>query len=121
MEDVLRPRVKDSQAHEIAHGKHAAVDLIEGEPVFHLAFKASEHRARVFDEQFDSPAVSPAVEFPAHGKGHLIVAQGDQWLDAVFQALVDHIFIKLKALFIGNLLEAGWVNPGPVDGKAVAS
>ena len=47
------------------------------------------------------------------------MADGDQRLDAVFQALVDHPVVELQARLVGPVLLPGGEDTAPGDGEPV--
>src|SRR5699024_10965284 len=77
---VLALFKEDARAHEGQVQQH--VDLVEGQPVFHLVLVAGKDGGAVFQVGVDHPAVFPAAVFLDQGDGGVKVADGDQRLDA---------------------------------------
>src|SRR5699024_6140866 len=101
-----------------AHVHGAAVDLVEGQPVFHLVLVALKQHLAVLHVQVHQLAAGPAVVFFDQGIGQLVVADGDQRLDAVLFAAVKDAVVEGQALFVGLGLLPGGEDAGPVDGGA---
>ena len=94
------------------------VDLVEGEPVPDPAAIALEQGAGVALEEADEAAVGPAVVGARQVQRGLIVADGDQWLDAVLLELVEDPVVEGKSLLVGLGLVAEREDTAPGDGEA---
>ena len=101
-----------------AHGHGAAVDLIEGQPVLDLILVPLKNGLAVVHIELDEFPADPAVVLFHQRIGQLVVADGDQRLDAVLLAAVKDLVIEFKALLVRLRLHAGGENAGPVDGGA---
>ena len=101
-----------------AHGHGAAVDLVEGQPVLYLVLVALKDGLAVVHVETDQLAGSPAVVLFHQSVGQLVVADGDQRLDAVLLAAVEHTVVELQTLLIGFRFPAVGEDAGPVDGGA---
>ena len=109
---------QDACAHERHVEQH--VDLVEGQPVLDFAGVTGEDGGAVFQVGIDHAAVFPAAVLLDEGDGGIKVADGDERLDAVLQALVDHLLIELQALFVGGVVVAVGQDTGPCDREAIA-
>ena len=58
-------------AEDVVFVVHLVVDLIEGQPVFHLALKTVEQRFRKTDEGGNGAAVPPTSVFFQQGNGQV--------------------------------------------------
>jgi hypothetical protein len=95
------------------------VDLVEGEPV--LAFGADaleEHAAELKVAVDDMTALPAPVGLGEMGR-ELIVADGDERLNAVRKKLIHDVHVKLDSLFVGGVLIARGEDAAPGDGEAV--
>ena len=101
---------------------HAAVlqdvDLVEGEPVAHEALVLGEDRAAQVEVEVHAATVHPAVVLLAQPHGDLVVRDGDQGLDAVVAAALEHVPVELDARLVGLVLVAHREDAAPVDGGA---
>ena len=70
--------VQDAQPGVDAKGIHSGIDLVEGEPVMHLALVAIENRLAVMQVIIDQAAIHPAIEVLGQIKRIFIVADGDK-------------------------------------------
>ena len=95
------------------------VDLVERDPVLHLALVPLKQDLAVFQVQVDHDAVAPAVVLAGQGQGRFVVGNGDERLDAVLVALVNDIIVELQARLVGLCFLAGGENAAPRNGKAV--
>ena len=102
----------------LTKGHHACVDLVEGQPVFDLILVALKDGLAVVHVETDQLAGSPAVVLFHQSVGQLVVADGDQRLDAVLLAAVEHTVVELQTLLIGFRFPAVGEDAGPVDGGA---
>ena len=66
-----------------AHGHGAAVDLVEGQPVLYLVLVALKDCLAVVHVELDQFPGSPAVVLFHQSIGQLVMADGNQRLDAV--------------------------------------
>ena len=96
------------------------VDLVEGEPVFHLSLVAVKQHFTVVHIGIHHAAVLPAAILFYEGNGGIEVADGHKRFNAVFVALIKHILIELQALFIGPGIVAVRQDAGPCDGQPEA-
>ena len=101
-----------------AHGHGAAVDLVEGQPVLYLVLVALKDCLAVVHVELDQFPGSPAVVLFHQSIGQLVMADGDQRLDAVLLAAVEHAVVELQTLLIGFRFPAVGEDAGPVDGGA---
>ena len=93
-----------------------AVHLVEGQPVFDEVLIPHKADMAELGEAVDDPAIHPAVVLGGQGQRHLVVAQGDQRLDAQTAHLGEKVLIELQAFLVGFGLLAGGEDPGPGDG-----
>ena len=96
------------------------VDLVEGEPVLHLALEAVEQHLAVVDIGVHHAAVLPAAVFFDEGNGGVKVADGDQRLDAVFMALVKNAVVEGQPRLVGLGVVAVGQDAGPRNGQPEA-
>ena len=115
---ILALLKQDARPHERHMQQH--IDLVEGQPVLDFPGIAGKDGGTVFQIGVDHPAVFPAAVLLDQGNGGIKVADGDERLDAVLQALVDHLLIELQSLFIGDVVVAVGQDTGPCDGEAIA-
>ena len=101
-----------------AHRHGAAVDLVEGQPVLDLILVPLKNSLAVIHIELDEFPAGPAVVFFHQRIGQLVVADGDQRLDAVLLAAVKNAVVKFQALLVGLALHASGEDAGPVDGGA---
>ena len=73
MQEIPRALVADAQGHVVAQGQGAAVDLVEGQVVPHLALEVGNHRTGVTLKQRDHLAGGPAVVLVDQVQRHLVV------------------------------------------------
>ena len=111
--------VQDAQPGVDAKGIHSGIDLVEGEPVMHLALVAIENRLAVMQVIIDQAAIHPAIEVLGQIKRIFIVADGDKRFDPGSVQFIKHRIIKSQTLFIGLLLSAGGEDAAPADGHPV--
>ena len=121
---------RKAHGHDVLLGQDAArdegaeaavlqhVDLVEGEPVLHQALVLGEDGTAQVEEEVDAAAVRPAVVLLGEAHGDLVVADGDERLDAPLLALREHGTIELDACLVGLGLVAHWIEAAPVDGRA---
>ena len=96
------------------------VDLVEGEPVLHLALVAVEQHFAVVHIGIHHAAVFPAAILFDEGNGGVEVADGDKRLDAIFMALVEHRIVEGKTFFAGLGVVAVRQDAGPRNGQPEA-
>ena len=114
MAQVKGARIENTEAHVVTKGHHAAIDLVEREPVAALAPEMLHDSFGILHIAVNSLTRSPAVDLLAHSKGHLVMAQRHEWLDAVLAALVHHAIVKRKASLVGLTFESRWEDARPV-------
>ena len=112
---LAREAVRDQRAAGNGVAQHG-VHLVEGEPVFDVLAKALKADAGVLDKEVDHLAGCPAVEVGHKGQRRVIVAQGDQRLNAVGLALLEHILVEGNALFVGLFVPGVGEDAAPADG-----
>ena len=90
----LRLRRHDAAREQrlVQHG----VDLVERQPVFYFIPIARKNRAHVPLIEADEVVTHPAVVCFRKMKRRLVVRDRDEWLDAVFPALVEEIVVELQ-------------------------
>lgn len=93
------------------------VDLVEGQPVFHLAPVPVEQHLTVMHIGIHHAAVLPAAVFFDEGNGRIKVADGNKRLDPIFMAFIEHGIVEGKALFARLGIIAVWQDAGPCDGQ----
>ncbi len=93
------------------------IDLIEGEPVFHLFSVSCEDRADKVLIESDHLPVDPAVIGLRQMQRRLIMGDRHQRLYAIPQAFVKQVVVKLKPLFVGLLFVPLRENAAPRDGR----
>ena len=89
------------------------VDLVEGKPVVHKAGVFFEAGLGVAGKAFQRFAAAPGAVLLHQTHGDVKVAQGDQRLNAVLPALLEHIAVKGHALRVGGPFIAVGVQAGP--------
>ena len=94
------------------------VDLVEGEPVLDPLAIALEQGAGVALEEADEAAVGPAVVGAGQVERGLVVADGDQRLDAVLLELVEDPVVEGQPLLVGLGLVTEREDAAPGDGEA---
>ena len=94
------------------------VDLVEGEPVAHALPVALEENPGIAFVEADEPPVGPAVVRARQVQRGLVVADGDQRLDAVPLQFVEDTVVEGQALLIGLGLVSAWEDARPGDGEA---
>ena len=107
-------------AEDIGPVVHLVVDLVEGDPVFHLTLISSEAGFRIIQKEVDDPAVGEAAVFGGQRVGDLEVGEGNNGLDAMPQQLVEDRVVEGQALLVGSCFVASGKDPGPGDGGAEA-
>ena len=123
---LLQFRQGAVEALEVAGGGHdtgiegPGVDLVEGQPVFHLALILGENDLAEIHVEVDQAAVRPAVVLLHQGVGQLVVGNGHQRLDSVLLAAVKHLVIKCQSLLVGFRFLASGEDASPVDGQPEA-
>ena len=96
------------------------IDLVEGEPVLHLALEAVEQHLAVVDVGVHHAAVLPAAVFFDEGNGGVKVADGDQRLDAVLMALVKNAVVEGQSCLVGLSVIAVGQDTRPRNGQPEA-
>ncbi len=96
------------------------VDLVEGHPVLHFVLITLKRHAGKAHKEVDQFAVAPAAIFAHQVIGHFEVREGNNRLDAVLQALIKQIVIKLQACLVGLLFVTFGENTCPGNGGAEA-
>lgn len=114
MAKVKGARIQNAETHVVAKGHHAAIDLVEREPVATLALEMLHDGLGILHVAVNSLARSPAIDFLAHGKRHLVMTQRHERFDAVLMALVHHAIVKRKASRVGLIFESRWEDARPV-------
>ena len=114
MAQVEGARVENTETHVVAKGHHAAINLVEREPVAALALEMLHDGLGILHIAVNSLARSPAIDLLAHGKGHLVMTQCHERLDAVLMALVHHAIVKREASVVGLIFESRWEDARPV-------
>ena len=94
------------------------VDLVEGEPVPNPLAVSLEQGAGVALEEADEAAVGPAVIGAGQVERGLVVADGDQRLDAVLLELVEDPVVEGQPLLVGLGLVTEREDTAPGDGEA---
>ena len=97
-----------------------AVDLIEGQIIFHQAAEFPEAGLRISDKCIHQPPVSPAVVLLGKCQRVLVVQKRHHRFDAVLLTFFKDLPVKPHALFIDRLLFSFWKQTRPLDGKAQA-
>ena len=114
--------LNDADAVEIAHKRlhQRHIDLVERQPILDFILEPLETRHRIPHEQIDGLSTVIAVIFFDELKGHLVVIESDERLDAMLFALVDHILIELEPRLIGLSVVAVGKYARPVDRETEA-
>ena len=94
------------------------VDLVEGQPVFHLACIAAKHGLAVSGEKADQLPAAPAAVFLDQIGGSFVMAQRDQWLHSTAKHLVKQIIVILEPFLIGHRIVTVREDARPVNGGA---
>ncbi len=112
---------QDAQAIDVAEARHhAAVDLVEGEPVLDQALVLAEAEVGVAHPDVDDLLVVPAAVLVREGQRELVVRERDQRLDAVLLALQEDVAVVLHASLVGRRLFARGEDAAHLDGQAEA-
>lgn len=96
------------------------IDLVEGEPVLHLALETVEQHLAVMDVGVHHAAVFPAAVFFDQRNGGVKVADGDQRLDAVLMALVKNAVVEGQPRLVGLGVIAVGQDARPCNGQPEA-
>ena len=115
---VLARLKDDACPHERHMQQH--VDLVEGQPVPHQAAVRLKQHPAVPDKGVHHPAVLPPAVLLDQGDGGVEVADGDQRLDAVFAALLEHAAVKGDACGVGLRVVPVGEDTGPCHRHPVA-
>ena len=91
--------------------------LVDGAPQLDPVAKGLKADLGIGFKVVHDGAVLPAAFF-RKDIGQIVVEQGDIWLDALFQAVVDHIVVELNALGV-HLTPAVGQDTVPCNGEAV--
>ena len=105
-----------------AHKGHVQqhVDLVEGQPVLDQPAEVVEQHLAVAHKGVDHAAVFPAAVLLDQRNGGVKVADGDQRLDAVLAALLEHAAVEGDASRIGLGIVAVGEDAGPRNGQTIA-
>ena len=113
---------RETVLHESSRDEGMALDgvnLIEREPVLHLALPACHARTHEAGEEIDCLAGVPALIGKHEIKRRLVVRERDKWLDAVGAELGEHLVVEGKAFLIRYGIVGVWEDTAPGDGHAV--
>ena len=96
------------------------VDLVEGEPIFHLFPEPLKEDAAVMGEGLHHPPILPSAVLLDEGDRGIEVADGHYGLDVVPEALVKEGIVEGQPLLVRCLVVAVGQYPSPGDGHSVA-
>ena len=94
------------------------VDLVKREPVLDQALVLAEEYFGEAVVQRDDFAIGPATELFLDIKGRVVMADGNQRLDAVFLELLENRTVEVETRLIRLLLDALGEDAAPGDGHA---
>ena len=96
-----------------------AVNLVEGQPVFHLVLVAFADRPDILFKEADDFAGIPAVVIEHQIQRWFIVRHRNQRFNVIFLEFVEHLIVELQAGLVRLFVIAIRINAAPGDRHAV--